>query len=209
KEICNLIFEPGFSTAEQVTNISGRGVGMDVVRRSIEALRGEIEMESEEGYGTTARIRLPLTLAIIDGFRVAVEQQSFVLPLDLVVECLEARPELFSDSPGFINLRDEVLPVVRLRELFQFRSKAPSRENVVVVQFGSTRAGLLVDRLEGELQAVIKPLGQLFKNAKGIGGSTILGTGEVSLILDVAQLVGIAMQKEKHQFSSSPLYTTH
>lgn len=191
-EITNLIFEPGFSTASAVTNLSGRGVGMDVVRRNIDQLRGTIEVESYEEAGTTMRIRLPLTLAIIDGFRVGIGAASYVVPLDMVIECLDLGPFLESEENHLINLRGEVLPFLRLREILQIQGTPPPRERVVVVQYGDTRAGLVVDKLMGEFQTVIKPLGNLFKNVRGLGGSTILGSGEVALILDVPQLIQLA-----------------
>ncbi len=191
QEIYKLIFEAGFSTAEQVTNLSGRGVGMDVVRKNIEALRGTIEIDSAEGQGTTIRIRLPLTLAIIDGFLVGVADAAFVIPLDMVVECLELAEsdrQAMRDR-NYINLRGKVLPYLQLRDLFGIDGEATGRENIIVVQYGSNRAGFVVDRLMGEFQTVIKPLGRIFSNLKGIAGSTILGSGEVALILDVPLLV--------------------
>ena len=191
QEIYNLIFEPGFSTAESVTNLSGRGVGMDVVRRNIEALRGSVELESQPGKGTTFRVRMPLTLAIIDGFLVGVEKSSFVVPLDMVLECVELH-EVGMESRGdrdYINLRGEVLPFIRLRDIFAVDGRPPRRENVVVVQYGANKAGLVVDRLMGEFQTVIKPLGRIFSHVGGVSGSTILGNGEVALILDVSGLV--------------------
>jgi two-component system, chemotaxis family, sensor kinase CheA len=194
-EITGLIFEPGFSTASQVSNLSGRGVGMDVVRRNIDELRGTVEVESYEGSGTTLRIRLPLTLAIIDGFRVEVAGTCYVLPMDAVIECLDLGPFLESEENHLINLRGEVLPFLRLREVFSLSGEAPAKERVVVVQFGEIRAGIVVDRLLGEFQTVIKPLGELFRNLKGVGGSTILGTGEVALILDVAALIHLAVER--------------
>jgi len=197
QEITNLIFEPGFSTADAVSNLSGRGVGMDVVRRNIDELRGTIEVETYEGAGTTMRFRLPLTLAIIDGFRVAVDTTSYVIPLDMVIECLDLGPFLESEVNHLINLRGEVLPFLRLRELFAPGSPIPARERVVVVQFGETRAGIVVDRLMGEFQTVIKPLGKLFRSVKGLGGSTILGSGEVALILDVPQLLHLATSRKQ------------
>ncbi len=193
-EITSLIFEPGFSTAEAITKLSGRGVGMDVVRQNIDELRGSIELESYEEAGTTLRIRLPLTLAIIDGFRVGIGTASYVLPLDLVIECLDLGPFLESEENHLINLRGEVLPFLRLREIFRMPGEPPTRERVVVVQYGETRAGLVVDRLMGEFQTVIKPLGNLFKQVRGVGGSTILGSGEVALILDVPQLIQLASE---------------
>ncbi|RIX43101.1 MAG: chemotaxis protein CheA [Rhodocyclales bacterium GT-UBC] len=191
KEIFNLVFEPGFSTAEQVSKLSGRGVGMDVVKRNIMALRGTVDIESVEGVGTTVRIRLPLTLAIIDGFMVGVGTASYVLPLDMVVECIELPPSSsgHEPTPNYLNLRGGVLPFIRLREQFEVSAPAPARENVVVVQYAGQRAGLVVDRLMGEFQTVIKPLGKVFSQVRGIGGSTILGSGEVALILDIPGLV--------------------
>ena len=183
-EIINLIFEPGFSTVDQVSKLSGRGVGMDVVRRNITALRGTVDVASAEGQGSTFTIRLPLTLAIIDGFLVGVEKAAYVIPLDSVVECIEHKN--LSGDRNFLNLRGEALPFIRLRELFETEGKSPARESIVVVQFGGQRAGIVVDQLMGEFQTVIKPLGRLFANLRGIGGSTILGSGDVALILDVA-----------------------
>ncbi|MCG8312146.1 MAG: chemotaxis protein CheA [Pseudomonadales bacterium] len=191
QDIFQLIFEPGFSTASQVSNISGRGVGMDVVRKNIEALRGSIEIDSVLKQGTTMRIRLPLTLAIIDGFLVKVGGSSYVIPLDLVVECIELKQHVASqtEDQNYINLRGEVLPFVRLSELFGNSSTVNNRESIVVVQYGSVRAGLVVDELLGEFQTVIKPLSKIFESLIGIGGSTILGSGEVALILDIPSLV--------------------
>ena len=187
REILNLIFAPGFSTAEQVTNISGRGVGMDVVRKNIEALRGDVELESTFGSGSTVRIRLPLTLAIIDGFQVQVNRSDFVIPLDMIKECMDLNRDDMHHE--LINLRGESLPVVHLRELFQLAGAPPTRESLVIVQFGHTRAGIIVDQLVGELQAVIKPLGQIFRHTRSVSGSTILGNGDVALLLDVQQVL--------------------
>ncbi len=196
QEIFKLIFAAGFSTADQVTNLSGRGVGMDVVRQNIESLRGTINIDSEQGVGTTMSIRLPLTLAIIDGFLVQVGKSAFVIPLDLVVECIElnASDRDNEASRHYINLRGEVLPYMRLRDLFEIERDVSAqsgiaRENIVVVQYAHTRVGIVVDRLLGEFQTVIKPLGKIFSHIRGIGGSTILGSGEVALIIDVAGLI--------------------
>ena len=194
-EIVNLIFEPGFSTVDKVSNLSGRGVGMDVVRRNIQALRGAVDVASIEGEGTTFTIRLPLTLAIIDGFLVGVDKAAYVIPLDTVVECIELK-NLPSDR-NFMNLRGEALPFIRLRELFEIPGDAPPRESIVVVQFAGQRAGIVVDQLMGEFQTVIKPLGAMFRHLRGIGGSTILGSGEVALILDVAALVQTVTHSEQ------------
>ncbi len=192
QEVLQLIFAPGFSTADAVTNLSGRGVGMDVVRRNIDELRGNIEVETYEGAGTTLRIRLPLTLAIIDGFRVGVGNASYVLPLDLIQECMDLSTLKEGAGSGFLNLRGEVLPCLRLREAFAIPGDFPDREQVVVIQYGENRIGLVVERLYGELQTVIKPLGALFQHIRGVGGSTILGSGEVAMLLDIPQIVQIA-----------------
>jgi len=192
QEIFKLIFAAGFSTAEQITNISGRGVGMDVVRQNIESLRGTVGIDSELGVGTTISIRLPLTLAIIDGFLVNVNQSAFVIPLDMVVECVElgTADRSADEDRNYINLRGEVLPYIRLRELFDIKgSSAGGRENVVVVHYADVKAGIVVDGLMGEFQTVIKPLGKIFSHIRGISGSTILGSGEVALILDVPGLI--------------------
>ncbi len=191
QEVYGLIFEAGFSTAEAVTSISGRGVGMDVVRRNIEALRGLIEIDSAPGAGTTMKIRLPLTLAIIDGFLMGVGGSSFVVPLDLVTECIELSEAERRETreSNYINLRGTVLPFLRLRQLFEIEGKVGRCENIVVVQYGGQKAGLVVDVLLGEFQTVIKPLGKIFSHLRGISGSTILGSGEVALILDVPALV--------------------
>lgn len=188
KEIFALIFEPGFSTAEQVSNLSGRGVGMDVVKRNIAALRGTIELDSSLGQGTRIRIRLPLTLAIIDGFLVSVGQAGYVIPLELVEECIELQTDTLLER-GHLELRGQMLPIVRLRELFEDDSPAPRRESVVVVQQAGLRAGLVVDQLLGEFQTVIKPPGKVFSSCPGLGGFTILGDGAVALILDIPSLL--------------------
>lgn len=198
REIHMLIFEPGFSTAETVTNLSGRGVGMDVVRRNIEALRGSVEIDSEQGVGTVITLRLPLTLAIIDGFRVAVGDSSLVVPLEMVIECVDMPRDETAGGARQINVRGEWIPYVSLRELFQIPGADPDLQYVVVVQWGHERAGLVVDCLYGELQVVVKPLGMLFRAIRGLSGSTILGNGDLALILDVPQLIQVAGQKERH-----------
>jgi len=193
QEIYALIFEPGFSTAQQVSNLSGRGVGMDVVKRNVTDLRGTIEVESSLGIGTTLRIRLPLTLAIIDGFLVGVGKSSFVIPLDRVVECVEFPSGV--DTCDYMDLRGEVLPFIRLYEVFDISDERSRRANVVIVEVAGVKTGLVVDRLMGEHQTVIKPLGKLFAHIKGVAGSTILGNGKVALILDVPSLVEFAERK--------------
>ena len=189
-EIFGLIFEPGFSTAEQVTNLSGRGVGMDVVKRNITALRGAVSIDSRPGQGATVTIRLPLTLAIINGFQVAVGESVFVLPLDAVEECIEFRSDTGHD---YTELRRKVLPFIELRKLFKVSGHPSSRQSLVVVRHGNQRFGLVVDRLLGEAQTVIKPLASMFSHLHGISGSSILGSGEVALILDVPALAQRAL----------------
>jgi len=201
EEVVNLIFQPGFSTVEQVSNLSGRGVGMDVVRKNIEALRGRVDVQSEPGRGSRFTIRLPLTLAIIDGFLVSAGEDAYVIPLDMVVECLELNAD--SADRDYLNLRGEVLPFIRLRNLFEIEGAIPKRESVVVVRSAHQKAGIVVDQLLGEFQTVIKPLGSLFRNLRGISGSTILGSGDVALILDVPALTALAGRLESETFTTS------
>lgn len=185
-EVYALIFEPGFSTAAQVTNLSGRGVGMDVVKRNIAALRGSVSIRSEAGRGTTVSVRLPLTLAIINGFQVAVGDSVFVVPLDMVDECVQYTSD---EEQDYTDLRGQVLPFVRLRRFFGLPGSAAGRQNIVVVKYGAQRIGLVVDTLLGEAQTVIKPLSKVFAQVRGVAGSSILGSGDVALILDVPSLV--------------------
>ncbi|MFD2645787.1 chemotaxis protein CheA [Pseudomonas japonica] len=199
QDIHLLIFEPGFSTAEAVSNLSGRGVGMDVVRSAIDELRGIIEIESQPGQGCTFRIRLPLTLAIIDGFLVSIGGDHFVIPLDMVTECMEERADAL-DAGGHLNLRGKPLPSVDLGRHFGLRGDPCARRNIVVVSQGRQQAGLIVEQLLGELQTVIKPLGQMFQHLSGISGSTILGSGQVALILDIPSL----FRQLQHRAESEP-----
>lgn len=185
-EVHALIFEPGFSTASEVTSLSGRGVGMDVVRQNIEALRGSIAIESREGEGTTVRVRLPLTLAIVDCLLVRVGGSSFAMPLSTVDECVASSPE---EAVGLHQLRGEVLPVLVLRELFRLNGAPPRRESVVVVRHAGQKVGLVVDALLGQVQAVMKPLSPLLAGVRCISGSTVLGNGEVALVLDLPALL--------------------
>jgi two-component system chemotaxis sensor kinase CheA len=197
QELDRLIFEPGFSTAEQVTETSGRGVGMDIVRRNIEALHGRIEVESEEGHGVTFTIRLPLTLAIIEGFSVGVGSEVYILPINSILECVElpAHSLAGNDGQGVLTLRGEPLPFIRLRSLLGLEN-CPKRENVVIVGYQGGHAGIVVDTLYGEHQAVIKPLGDLFQDPPWISGSTILGDGRIALVLDVPGLYRGALHQE-------------
>jgi two-component system, chemotaxis family, sensor kinase CheA len=211
-ELFKLLFEPGFSTAEQISNLSGRGVGLDVVKRNIEALRGTATIESREGAGTTMSIRLPLTLAIIDGFLMGVGKSAYVVPLDMVEECIELTDGKSANkaSGNMLNLRGEVLPLIRLRDYFSLAGRGGKRENVVVVKYGGSKAGLVVDELMGEFQTVIKPLGKIFTHLRGISGSTILGSGEVALILDVPSLISLATESESGKAHAlAPVVTSH
>ncbi len=195
QELLRLVFEPGFSTAQEVTDVSGRGIGLEVVRRNVDALGGSIDVDSHPGQGTAFTLRLPLTLAIIDGLLVSVASETYVVPLSAVTECLDlAAGELGGDACGLIALRDKALPCLRLRDTFGLTGEPPTRENVVVVHSEGSASGLVVDELLGERQAVIKPLGLLFKGLPGVAGSTILGNGRVALILDVPSLVRSAVQ---------------
>ncbi|MHA6197953.1 chemotaxis protein CheA [Pseudomonas wadenswilerensis] len=198
QDIHLLIFEAGFSTAEAVSNLSGRGVGMDVVRSAIDELRGIIEIDSQPGLGCTFRIRLPLTLAIIDGFLVSVGGDHFVIPLDMVTECMEERADAL-DAGGHLNLRGKPLPSVDLGRHFGLRGDPRVRRNIVVVSQGRQQAGLIVEQLLGELQTVIKPLGQMFQHLSGISGSTILGSGQVALILDIPSLFRQLQQRAESE----------
>ncbi|OHX10665.1 chemotaxis protein CheA [Chromobacterium sphagni] len=198
QETLQLIFLPGFSTADAVSDLSGRGVGMDVVKRNIEALRGEIEIQSLPGIGSTFRLRLPLTLAIIDGFRVEVNESALVMPLDMMIECVDMPEGAMNQHARQVNLRGDWLPFVSLRELFGLPPSGQP-EYIVIVHYGEHRAGIVVDRLMGEVQAVIKPLGEIFKSLRGISGSTILGNGKPALVLDIPQLIHHACRRERRQ----------
>lgn len=205
-EVFRLIFEAGFSTAEAVTNLSGRGVGMDVVRRNIEALRGTVDVNVNENGGTTVSIRLPLTLAIIDGFLVRVGNSSYVIPLDMVSECIELDEvgQENTEMNGYMNLRDQVLPYLRLRDYFDEPNDTKTVESIVVVKYGTSTAGFVVDELLGELQTVIKPMGKILQNLKGVSGATILGSGDVAIILDVPNLVQRATQAVSMKVGNKP-----
>jgi two-component system chemotaxis sensor kinase CheA len=191
KEIFNLIFAAGLSTAEQVSDISGRGVGMDVVKRNIESLRGTVEIDSKAGEGSLFTIRLPLTLAIIDGFLIQSGNTKYIIPLEMIQECIELDSHYKKQMHGneFINLRDSMLPLLDTRKYFKEEKSKTHRENVVVVRYGDYKIGMMVDELFGEFQTVIKPLGEVFSNVPGISGGTILGSGEIALIFDIPKLM--------------------
>lgn len=206
KEIFSFIFAPGFSTAAQVTSVSGRGVGMDVVKRSIDALRGSIDISSRRGVGTTITIKLPLTLAIIDGLLVKVGEGYFVLPLSAVEECVELSREDVSRAHGrhITRVRDKIVPYIRLRERFDASGEAPEIEQIVITEGTYGKVGFVVDSVIGEHQTVIKNLGRMYRDVEGISGATILGDGTVALILDMPQLVkGIEDEETAADLQSS------
>lgn len=206
--IDQLIFEPGLSTTEEVTEVSGRGVGMDIVRRNVEELRGSIAVESLPGMGTSLVIRLPLTVAIIDGFIVSECGEQYVIPMDAVVECVDLPAEKRGpDLSGLISLRGAPLPYFRLRRLFGFEGEASAREKVLVVAHETSLAGFVVDELLGGSQVVIKPLGKLFHGLPGLAGSAILGNGRVALVLDVPKLVKMALAAEKASLGEAAAVT--
>ncbi len=195
QDIYGLVFQAGFSTAETVTDLSGRGVGLDVVRRNIDNLRGTVEITSTKSKGSTITIRLPLTLAIIEGFSVKVGSEVFIVPLEHVTECTELPAEQRNaEASGILSLRGDPLPYVRLRRAFSLPGQIPSKENIVVVKINEFYAGIAVDELLGGMQTVIKPLGRAFRAVHGIAGSTVLGDGRVGLILDVPNLLRGVMQ---------------
>lgn len=198
QELLQLIFQPGFSTASSVTNLSGRGVGMDVVKKAIESLHGSIDLSSRPGEGSTVALRIPLTLAIIDGLLVRVGEGHYVIPLPAVEECIELTQEedLKSRGRSFLSLRDTLVPFLRLRELFGSRSIPDPYQKMVVVSTGDERVGLIVDQIIGHHQTVIKSMSKLHDDVTTFSGATILGDGSVALILDVINLVSLGQQQE-------------
>lgn len=194
-ELLRLVLEPGFSTADRVTDLSGRGIGLDVVRRQLASLRGEVTLQSGEGIGSTVTLRLPLTLAIIDGFWVGVGGQTYIVPLGAVHECIELDGGSADAPAGIVSFRGEPLPYIGLRHRFGARGAAPARRSVVIVRHDGLTAGLAVDALHGEAQTVVKPLGPLFAALPGISGSTITSDGSVALILDVPALLREAVSR--------------
>jgi two-component system, chemotaxis family, sensor kinase CheA len=196
KEIFDLILAPGFSTARQVTDVSGRGVGMDVVRRSVDALRGTIDIASKPSNGTSVTLRLPLTLAIIDGLLVRIGQAYFVLPLATTLECIELTRQDIEKANGkhVAYIRGEVIPYIRLREYFNIRTERPEREQIMVAETEQGRYGFVVDQVLGDHQTVIKNLGRFYRHVQIVSGATILGNGSVALILDPHRLVQEAVR---------------
>ena len=198
-ELWQMILAPGFSTAKEVTALSGRGVGMDVVKRTIDGLRGAIEIASTRGEGTTITLRLPLTLAIIDGMLVRVGSGQYTIPLSAVVECVELPDSVEVGSRGrsFLDIRGELVPFLSLRELFQVDGDPDTHQKVVIVQCGEDEVGLVVDQILGNNQTVIKQLSKLHSDLKSFSGATILGDGAVALILDTVNLVNMGKARSK------------
>jgi len=198
KAVWSLVFAPGFTTATTVTELSGRGVGMDVVMRGVTALRGSIDIDSEEGLGSTISMRLPLTVAMVDGLAVGVGGERFIVPMDAIEECIELPASIPGDQvAGIIVRRGSPMPFFRLDSFFHLG--APAREvpcHVVVVRNGDQPFGLVTDVLYGEMQAMIKPLGKLFQSFAGVAGSTIFADGRIGLILDVPGLVRETARRE-------------
>jgi two-component system chemotaxis sensor kinase CheA len=198
QELYSLVLLPGFSTADEVTDVSGRGVGMDVVKQTLDALRGTIEIRSHRGQGTTITLALPLTLAIIDGFLTRIGPDHYVFPLPLVDECVELTAEQ-AQLPGrksLLTVRGELVPFVRLRDRFAIAGDKPSIEQVVITKGEGTRVGFVVDHIVGGHQTVVKNLGLLYAGVEGLSGATILGDGSVALILDVPKLIQSAEREE-------------
>ena len=197
-ELLQLIFAPGFSTAAAITNLSGRGVGMDVVKKTIEGLRGSLDITSTPGEGSVISLRIPLTLAIIDGLLVRVGAGRYVLPLSSVEECVELTPaqDVRSTGRSLITLRDELVPFIRLREQFATGTAPDPHQKIVVVSTGHERVGLVVDQILGDHQTVIKPLSSFHADVGSFSGATILGDGGVALILDIAALVGLGQRQD-------------
>lgn len=198
-DLFQLIFAPGFSTAKEVTSLSGRGVGMDVVKRTIDGLRGKIELTTRPGEGTTATLRLPLTLAIIEGMLVRVGNGRYSIPLSAVEECVELPAEVATHSRGrnFLDIRGSLVPFLRLRDLFNTPGEADSHQKVVIISSGEGRAGLVVDQIIGNNQTVIKQLSKLHTDLETFSGATILGDGTVALILDTSRLVSYGQAHEE------------
>jgi two-component system chemotaxis sensor kinase CheA len=199
-ETFNLLFQPGFSTSKQVTDISGRGVGMDVVRKSVENLRGTVDVTSKPGVGTTVTLRLPLTLAIIDGLLVNVADTYFVLPVGSVLQCIELTRGDIEKANGrhIVDVRGELVPYICLREYFNICTQPPEIEQIMIIETAQGHLGLVVDQVLGDHQTVIKNLGRFYKHVQVISGATILGNGTVALIIDAGRLAQEAVRTVSH-----------
>ncbi len=209
-EIYSLILQPGFSTAKQVTDVSGRGVGMDVVRQRVDSLRGSIDVASTPAQGTSVTLRLPLTLAIIDGLLVTIGEAYFVLPLANAQECIELTQADVAAANGkhLANVRGELIPYIRLREYFGILADRPAIEQIMLVETGQGRYGFVVDRVLGDCQTVIKNLGRFYRHVQVVSGATILGSGRVALILDAERLAQEAVRSIAHSARGHPAAAT-
>ena len=197
QEIYGLIFEAGFSTADQITEVSGRGVGMDVVKKNITAMGGRVEIDSMQGVGTRMTVKLPLTLAILDGMSVAVGHETYIIPLGYVIESLQAEPGMIKSVSGverLLQVRGEYLSIVTLYEIFKVPGAVTSLENgiMIILEADGVKAALFVDAMVGQHQVVIKSLESNYRKVSGVSGATIMGDGRVALILDVSMLVSMA-----------------
>jgi len=210
QKVYNLIFEAGFSTAVKVSDVSGRGVGMDVVKRNIESLRGTVLVESEAGMGTTVTLKIPLTLAIIDGLLVKIGAEHYILPLALVEECVEIRHEkiVSNGNNRLIQVRGSLVPYIYLHEIFDHDEPAMEFEQIIIIRNENRRVGLVVDQVIGGHQTVIKNLGAYLKRLDGISGATILGDGSIALILDVPYLVKEIEDSRMERSSSDQIKST-
>jgi two-component system chemotaxis sensor kinase CheA len=209
KEILNLLLLPGFSTAKTVTNVSGRGVGMDVVKRQIDVLRGSVLIASEEGRGSAMSLTLPLTLAIIEGLLVQVSGSRLIFPMSAVTENVElhAAERRTKNGRNVFSVRGELIPYIDLRALFQMGGKTPAIEKIVIVEHEQQRIGFVVDGVLGTHQTVLQPLGRFFRNVTVASGATIMGDGGVALILDIASIIRFADQEIRDSFAALALKT--
>jgi two-component system chemotaxis sensor kinase CheA len=198
-ELYQFLFHPGFSTAREISAVSGRGVGMDVVKRTIESMRGAIDIATTPGQGTQITLRLPLTLAIIEGLLVRIGNGRYAIPLSAIEECVELSAEDDTRSQGrnFLNIRGDLVPFLRLRELFDTDTAPDPYQKVVIVSSGDLRVGLVVDQIIGSHQTVIKSLSKLHADVETFSGATILGDGTVALILDIGHLVEFGQSREE------------
>jgi two-component system, chemotaxis family, sensor kinase CheA len=200
-EIHQFLFHPGFSTAQTISALSGRGVGMDVVKRTIENMRGSIDLATKPGQGTTVTLRLPLTLAIIEGLLIRVGGGRYIIPLSAVEECVELMPR--SRGRNFLNVRGNLVPFLKLRELLQVPGKPYEHQKTIIISTGETRVGLVADQIIGNHQTVIKSLSKLHSDVTIFSGAIILGDGTAALILDVAQLVAAAQAQSEKQMNEA------
>lgn len=200
-QIYSFIFVPGFSTADNITDVSGRGVGMDVVKKNIELLRGSVTVQSRENEGTVFRLRLPLTLAIIDGFLVEAGGLMLVFPLDMVDECIKLTKGHtgIKGNMDIINVRGEMVPFMRLKDFFKETDNIPATEYIIISEYGRRKAAFAVDAAVGEIQTVVKPIGKVFNKLRWISGATILGDGRVAFILDIPRLVQHIIAQEYYK----------